>query len=150
MDVELKYAAVVQAEALINQKLNDLRTRMKELQEAANSDSKSSMGDKYETGRAMVHLEQENLASQQSQLELQLKVLSQMSTIKHKTAQLGSLVKTNQGIFFLSIGLGNQSINNISIFYIAPTSPIGQKLIGLKKGDLVDFNGRQFKVVNVI
>lgn len=142
----MKKTIIKHCELLIQGKLEGLKRRLAELQASANEDSKSAMGDKYETGRAMIHLEQENITSQSEQFMNQLKVLSQVSIEEHHIIQLGSLVATNHGKFFISIGLGAIQIEGESIFLIAPTSPIGGKMIGCKQGAVIQFNDKHYEL----
>ena len=48
---------------MIIEKLEELEQREKDLQIALTSENKSSVGDKHETGRAMIHLEREKAAN---------------------------------------------------------------------------------------
>ena len=45
-------------------KIENLKSELESLQEASNADIKSSVGDKYETGRSMIMLEKEKLVAQ--------------------------------------------------------------------------------------
>ena len=49
---------------IIEDKINVARVSMDTAQQAADQESKSSVGDKYETGRAMMQLEKEKLMFQ--------------------------------------------------------------------------------------
>ena len=126
-----------------------IKQNLKELQEAANEDSKSAMGDKYETGRAMIHLEQENLMSRYTELMAQQEALATVPTVISEIIQLGSLVTLDTGLFFIATGLGKIEVNNLTLFAVAPNSPIGQKLIGKSQGDQFELNGRQYTISKV-
>ncbi|MEN7550778.1 3-oxoacyl-ACP synthase [Rapidithrix thailandica] len=119
--------------------------------EAANDESKSSMGDKYETGRAMMQLEQEKYAGQLSNAIQLKKVLEQINPEKQASAQveLGSLVKTNYGYLYLSVSLGQIALDDLQCFAVSPVSPIGKTCLGLQKGDTFTFNGRAYRLEEV-
>ena len=55
--------------------INFIQTQLGELKEANTNETKSTAGDKHETGRAMVHLEQEKLYSQLGQFQKQFSLL---------------------------------------------------------------------------
>ena len=45
---------------LVDERVAHIEDAMRNAQASANEETKSSAGDKYETGRAMMHLEKEN------------------------------------------------------------------------------------------
>ncbi|QSE97127.1 3-oxoacyl-ACP synthase [Fulvivirga lutea] len=145
----MKKQVLAACKQAVTSKLADLKNQIKDLQESANEDSKSAMGDKYETGRAMVHLEQENLMTRYTELSNQLEILNALTTEDTKIIQNGSLIITDMGIFYMSIGLGKIDIENSSVFAIAPNSPIGQELIGKSAGMNVTVNGRTYNIKDV-
>tara|TARA_B100000575_G_C22705091_1_gene425822 strand:+ start:103 stop:564 length:462 start_codon:yes stop_codon:yes gene_type:complete len=110
-------------------------------QNAFNSSSKSSAGDKHETSRAMIHLDQEKLSSQILELNKSLRILSQIDIVEHSSVNMGSLFRTDHSTFYISIGLGKVSFNGTDIFIISPVSPLSQRLIGLNQHDSIEFRG---------
>lgn len=135
---------------LVNEKIRLLQLRFDDLKKDLSSDHKSSAGDKHETSRAMTQLEQEKLSSQLSQFAIQKEVISKLSQSKSDKVQLGSIVKTTQGVFFISIGLGKITINNQDIFCISASSPIGQLLLNLEAGKSYTFNGKVNSIVEIL
>lgn len=53
----------------VNERLARIQGQIKELETALTSETKSSAGDKHETGRAMIQLEREKLGQQLAELE---------------------------------------------------------------------------------
>ena len=80
-------------------------------QNALDSSTKSSAGDKHETSRAMIHLDQEKLSSQLLELNKSLRILSQINIRDQSSVIMGSLFITDHSIFYISIGLGKVSLN---------------------------------------
>jgi hypothetical protein len=120
-------------------------------QSSANEETKSSAGDKYETGRAMAQLEIEKNSAQLAEAQRLKQILLQLDPAKtNDNIQSGSLVITNQGNFYISIPAGQFAIEDENYFAISPSSPIAQKLLGLKKGDQFSFNKREFVVEKVM
>ena len=64
---------------LLEEKMRDAELAMKAAQESANSNEKSSMGDKYETGRAMGQLERDMHAKRLSELQTEYAKLIQIN-----------------------------------------------------------------------
>lgn len=135
---------------IINQQILDLKNILQEAQNAANNETKSSAGDKHETGRAMAQLETEKLSNQLSQALKTKETISRINpgTILQVVA-LGSLVSTNNGVFFIAVGLGKIEMNNVDYFVISPLSPIGKELMGLKEKDAFSFNRKNYVVERI-
>jgi hypothetical protein len=123
----------------------------KAAEQASNDDTKSSAGDKYETGRAMMQQEKDRNTIQLNETNKLLVALKQVSTKGiTTTAETGSLVITNNGKFYIAISAGMLNVDGDSYFAISPASPIGLKLKGLKLGDAFDLNGKAYKIEEVI
>ena len=74
------------------------------LQLALTSESKSSAGDKHETGRAMIQLEREKLGNQIAEVEQNQQRLNAIKNHKStKSVTIGSIVLTDQANYFIAI-----------------------------------------------
>ena len=135
----------------VENRIKNLKIILIEMFEAAGgTDAKSSAGDKHETGVAMAQLEQEKLTKQINELlKLQENLQKINPTIKQSKIGLGSLVETNNGFYYFSIGIGNLIIGNQTIFALNPKSPIGELLTGKIKGDKIYFNGKTTEILGV-
>ena len=134
----------------INLRISELEIVMAELKESLENESKSSAGDKHETGRAMVQLEQEKLSKQMTELLLMRRILEQINpSIKHVKIGIGSLVETTMGWYFISVGLGPIEKDGKVIFVLNPQAPLGQKLVGKKVGESIDLNGKMEEIHQV-
>ena len=138
--------------------LQEIESRIKDLKlilddafaAAGSSDAKSSAGDKHETGVAMAQLEQEKLTKQINELlTLQGNLLKINPTIVHQKIKLGSLVETNNGWFYFSIGIGFIKVEELTFFAINPRAPLGQLLVGKGIGDSITFNGNTTTILSV-
>lgn len=129
--------------AAIRQSINDAHT-------AGLEETKSSAGDKYETGRAMMHLEIEKLSTQLAEAEKQKAALLQLNpAVVSDKVQNGSLVITSQGNYYLSVSAGSFLIEGQKFITLSVASPLGSKLLGLTKGSTVNWNGKLIEVVDV-
>ncbi len=137
-----KEAAFQALKNVISQKYIVIESSFSDLNSAVKDDSKSTAGDKHETGRAMVHLEQEKLSQQLTMLNDLREALSKINpSEKHSKIQFGSFVQTNKGYFFFSVGLGKIQVGNDAVFCLSITTPLGKVLAGKKAGDISQFNG---------
>ncbi len=132
---------------VLNQKTEDLTSALNAATEAANNETKSSAGDKHETSRAMMQIEQEKLGKQLKEVQEQRSELEKID-ISKPSAQIakGTLIQSDKGFLFLSIGLGKISVDEKTVFAISPLSPLGIKLLGKKEKDIVEMNGVKYKI----
>lgn len=108
------------------------------------SETKSSAGDKHETGRAMIQLEMEKAGQQLSEVTIMQEVLKKITIEKKSDVTcLGSLIKTTKGTYFLAISIGKIEINGVDYFAISSQSPIGKQLLGKKVGEIIHFNSAE-------
>ena len=134
----------------IDERISVIQKNLTEVQKSRNNETKSSAGDKYETGRAMLQIEEDNYKKQLHQALLVKNQLQQIPTTKNKQkAEQGSLVVTSQGRYFISAGLGPLTIQYETYFCISSASPIGQKLMGRESGFQFDFKGKKIEILEV-
>jgi transcription elongation GreA/GreB family factor len=151
MPLLLKENVYQQVQLEIATRIANLKLILNEMFDAAaGNDAKSSAGDKHETGIAMAQLEQEKLTHQINEL---LKIQASLQKINpllvHTKVGLGSLVETNNGWYYFSVGLGSIKIDGISLFALNPQAPIGALLLGKTIGDKVQFNGKTTEVLSI-
>ena len=119
------------------------------LQASANQETKSSAGDKYETGRAMAQQEIDMARQQIHQTEKLLAVLQNIVERKSIVAIPGSLVTTSGGIFYLAISIGKITHGSSDYFIVSADSPIGSLLMGKRSGDRFTRNGNEYIVHSI-
>jgi transcription elongation GreA/GreB family factor len=133
--------------AFVEQRIASSQKAIEHAQLAANEETKSSAGDKYETGRAMMQLEIEKQSVQLAEAMKLKHVLSQINPEKTTdTIQSGSLVFTDQGNFYISISAGKLDLEGMTYFAVSPVSPIGTLLIGKKSGETIILNVKTFTI----
>ena len=99
----------------------------------------------------MAQLEQEKLTKQINEFLLLKEALLKINPSKvHTKIEVGSLVETNNGWYYFSVGLGAVKMNQTNIFAMNPLAPIGTLLNGKMKGEQVVFNGKTTKILNVL
>ncbi len=133
--------------AILNQKAVELDQALKSVTEAANNETKSTAGDKHETSRAMMQIEQEKLGKQLKEIRDQKAELEKID-ISKPSAKIakGTLVHSDKGLLFLSIGLGKIIADGETVFAISPQSPLGKLLIGKKEKDVVEMNAVKYTI----
>ena len=116
---------------------------------ASNNETKSSMGDKFETSREMVQQEINTLQIQLNENRNARNSLKTINTNLHQTIGLGSLVQTEKGFFYIAVSLGEIISDEKKIFVISTESPLGKALISKKKNDEIMLNGMQQTIKNI-
>jgi len=128
----------------VEKKYNTISTIIESNKKALFSETKSSAGDKHETGRAMLQLEMEK-ASQQLASIIEMKAVLDKISIKNKSKNicLGSLIVTNKVAYFLAISVGEITIDNVNYYAVSTNSPIGKQLLGKRVGAIISFNNAE-------
>ena len=116
---------------------------------SSNNETKSSMGDKFETSREMVQQEINNLQIQLNENIQARNSLKTINTNEHLIIGLGSLVETDKGLFYIAVSLGEIILNEKKIFAISTESPLAKMLVGKKKGDEFSLNNAK-QIINTI
>lgn len=148
---ELKLQLLAHCRAETDARILGIADALASIETARNGETKSSAGDKFETGRAMMQIEEAKLNHQLSEA---IKVREVLDQIKPGTGSgriaSGSLVATNRGNYFLAVGLGKVKLAGRTFFCTSLESPIGQLLHGREVGDAFEFNELSFEVLGVV
>jgi len=127
-----------------------IQTQIKSLETALRSETKSSAGDKHETGRAMVQLEREKLGTQLANVEQMQRTLQKIRTDTVAPIVItGSLVCTSAANYYIGISVGMFSCSQKKIYCISSAAPIAKVLLGKKIGDVITFNNTKFEILEI-
>ncbi len=133
--------------AYVQERIDNAAEAMQAAQESANSETKSSAGDKYETGRAMAQLERDRHAQLLAEAQRMKADLEKLDPATESAVAIpGSLVKTSRGRFYISISAGKILLDGTDYFAVSPASPIGALLLGKRVGDSATFNRIEYRV----
>ena len=148
--MNIKQELFKQCEAFVNKRAQTVAEIISSNQKALQSETKSSAGDKHETGRAMLQLEMEKASQQLSGIQEMKEILSKIDLSKTSNiAHLGSVIETDAVNYFLSISAGQLTVYNKMYFAVSVSSPIGKLLLGKKVGNELVFNNvvREIKAI---
>ncbi len=147
---DLKLSLYQFCQAFIDERSSRIQSQIKGLQTALDSETKSSAGDKHETGRAMLQLEREKLGQQLAEVQELDRVMQKIDISTKKTAAaLGGLVKTTNSNYFLAISAGEFKSGDGLNYCVSLNTPIGIMLLGKTVGDSIGFNGNVLKIVAI-
>lgn len=135
---------------LVTERSGRLQALLDELRESIKNETKSTVGDKHETARAHLQIEQEQTGRQLQELLDQKAILDKIAMSVHTIGiTQGSLVLTNRGYFFISVAAGKIVVDDVTVFTLSALSPLGSRLMGLGEGDRVTVNGTLYVIEKV-
>lgn len=135
---------------IIEQRITESLHAMNNSQAAANAEEKSSAGDKYETSRAMSHLEKDMHAKQLEANRKELSVLLNTGCSRqYKSAAAGSIVQCTGMSFFIIAGLGKINFEDKIVFLLSPYAPMARSLFNKKNGSKFIFNKKEELITDI-
>ncbi len=121
-----------------------------DIQNSLQSETKSSAGDKHETGRAMLQLEREKAGHQLAEVQKLNEILHKIKLeIHHQSVALGSVVYSTQSNYFIAISAGEITINNDKFYAISPSTPMAKLLLSKTVGDCIEFRDTKFTIKEI-
>ncbi|MCG2417462.1 3-oxoacyl-ACP synthase [Aequorivita sp. F47161] len=148
--VELKTELLQHCHKQVDNRYIKIKQTIADIEESLLEESKSSSGDKHETGRAMLQIDRENAGKQLQEIEKLVQLLKKIDVnTTSDYARLGSLVYTDKFTYYLSISIGTASVANTDYLCVALNSPVGLLISGKRKGDEFILNGNEFKIKNL-
>src|ERR1700722_687376 len=121
--IDLKKELYRQCLIYVQNRIDEAKQALDDTQAATNDDTKSSAGDKYETGREMMQQETNRNLGQLSEANKLKVALNTIGTgFGKETAEPGSLVITDNGSFYLAISAGILKVNNDVYYAVSPAS----------------------------
>lgn len=138
-------------ESFAEERIFRIRNTIDSINDSLKSETKSSAGDKHETGRAMIQLEREKLGYQLYEAEKMRQVLAGISTAANPTKVVqGSLVVTTDNAYYISISAGAYKKGATQIYCVSSLSPIGKILLGKSEGQCFDFNQKTICIEKIL
>lgn len=136
--------------ALVQQKIDTLQRNLHDLSDSAGNETKRTAGDKHETALAMLQIEQENNSRQLKEVLQQKATLEKLDPhLETEMIVRGSLVHSNKGIYYISLGLGKMKVNEETVFAVSPEAPLGKLMLMKKAGDAFTFNDTDYKIITI-
>lgn len=148
--MKIKQQLHLKCQELLQNRLRVLEKSMNDIYNNLESETKSTAGDKHETGRAMLHLEREKLGHQLAIINNQLQVSNKINLeAQISRVVLGSLVYTTQANYFISVSMGELKAGKIRAYAISPMSPVGQALMLKAVDETVFYNNQKIKILKI-
>lgn len=146
----LKQHMYTQCLHIVADRLSTISYNMNALMDAKGSETKSSAGDKYETGMAMIQNQEELYSRQQVDTQLIYNSLLKIDPTKVcEQVENGALVLVPGGIFYICAGMGKLVVQDTSYFAISLNSPMGAALKFKKAGEFYTYNEKNVPINDI-
>ena len=148
---ELKEKIFQAAIRQLKEKISLLQQERKAVSEGILEDTKSSAGDKFETGRENMTQDLKTIEGTIEKLQEDLDEIYRVQSIKSNSEAVreGSLIQLGTDFFLISASIGQLEVDGKKYFLLSRNSPLGQVLIGKKKGENVLFRGKPQAILDV-
>ena len=135
----------------VEDRIDAFRDMIAALTEDAANDAKGSAGDKHETALSMMHLEQEKLNHKLGEFIAQKGILEKINPdVKTTKVAMGSLVKANNMLLFVSTALPKIIIDGSTVIALSPQSPLGTKLMGMEVKSEFEISGTKYSIEEIV
>ncbi len=134
--------------AELDQNLKNRRDHLHSLRESLGSETKSSAGDKHETGRAMIHSEQARVQDSVNRLEGMLSKLRQYAAVIGPIQRVspGALVETTGPWVLVGVPMGKVQLPDALVLCVGAEAPLAQQWHGAQPGDQVVLGSQQLTI----
>ena len=148
--MSLKVKLYSKCQDFLNERLEVIQNTIADIQNSLQSETKSSAGDKHETGRAMLQLEREKAGQQLAELQKLNETLEKIEVeASHDNVALGSLVLTSQLNYFIAISAGKIEMDNSCFYAISVATPIAKVLLSKEVGAVIEFRNTKFTIIEI-
>lgn len=138
-------------EVALEAAMKEARAAMEELSSSLGKETKSTAGDKHETGRAMVQREMEQAGGRLARCEAMQAVASRLDLDRARTSVgPGAIVVSGDAKLLIGVGLGPFEVPGVGRFQaISANAPIAMALAGGQAGERREFRGRPWVIESV-
>ena len=146
----LKETLISKCYEFASERKSHIDFQMKEIKEALFEEIKSSVGDKHETGRAMLQLEREKVGNQFYEVENMFETLNKIDVLAPSlVVHLGSIVYTTQANYFIAISVGKLEVEDQAFYAISSNTPIGKLLMAKPEEEEIKFRDQSFRIKKI-
>ena len=129
-----------------NSQIQTAKSAMDEAQESAN-EHQGAMEDKFESFREACQIQRDMFAKQLDEAITTLSILKRINATKeNKNIMLGSVIITNTQKFFISVSLGEITLDGEKYFAISAMSPLFKAMVNKNVGEDFSFRNNNYRI----
>ena len=148
-DLVLKQHLLTECLRIQNSQIQTAKNAMDEAQESAN-EHQGALEDKFESFREACQIQRDMFAKQLDEAIISLSVLRRIvATKENKSVMLGSVIITNLEKFFISVSLGEITVDGQKFFAISAMSPLYKAMVNKKEGEAFTFRDKNYKIESI-
>lgn len=136
-------------EVRLKKEEGEAKERLASLQDALGAESKSSAGDKHETGRAMIHREMELVEETRARTQAAQETLKKIQGVPLPVSgmHVGALVETTGPWVFVGIPMGKLQLGEDVVLCVGPSAPIVKVWAGIEEGHEVSLGPNRLTIL---
>lgn len=134
---------------IVEEKIQQFQGMIDDLR-SSNTETKSSMGDKYETSREMLQQEIMQIQRQLAVFQEHQIQVRKLTEIVSETIKTGSIVKTTFGNFIIITSLGEFEMDGEKFVSISEQTPLAQQLMRKEVGDSFSIQQKIYLIVEMV
>ena len=147
--LETKKQLLAECFSIQSRLVETAKEAMLQAQESANEEQ-GSIEDNSESFKSQLQLDRDMYARQVEEAINSFNQLRKIDVTKEGgTIALGSVVVTDTQNFFISISLGEITVDGKKYFAISTSTPLYKEMAGKKKGDVFKFRDKKYRIVKV-
>jgi hypothetical protein len=138
-----------------NAQIQTAKSAMDEAQESAN-EHQGAIEDKFESFREACQIQRDMFAKQLDEAITSLSILKRINATKenkiimqNKIIMLGSVIITNLQKFFISVSLGEITVDGEKYFAISAMSPLFKAMVDKKEGETFSFRDKHYIIESI-
>lgn len=136
--------------APVRSRIEQINGSLEQAREASLQETKSSAGDKYETGREMMRIQSDMQALHLYEAQDLLHRLERVDVSQvHTSVRPGAVVLTDVGLYFISQSIGPVVLDGLEYQTMSLASPLGKVIKGLSCGESAPFRERTVLVRDI-
>jgi len=145
----LKQQLLAECLRIQNSQIQTAKSAMDEAQQSAN-EHQGALEDKFESFREACQIQRDMFAKQLDEAITSLSILRRIvATKENKHVMLGSVIITNLEKFFISVSLGEISVNGEKYFAISAMSPLFKAMVNKSEGEEFAFRDKKYRIENI-
>lgn len=145
----LKQQLLAECLRIQNSQIRTAKNAMDEAQQSAN-EHQGALEDKFESFREACQIQRDMFAKQLDEAITSMAVLKRIvATKENKQIMLGSVIFTNLQKFFISVSLGEITVNDEKYFAISAMSPLFKAMAGKNEGDEFSFRDKTYRIESI-